>query len=159
MSAIRVVLTLPVLRLGVGPFAIDPLEHLVGAKVSDLLGPLMTGPVTQRRTEAGVLVDVYPLALPEGEGATVPLGGLGELGFFNARGLLVLTVPAAAASWVAARLGAAVVERAEGRSLDGRSRVVALTLRLHPGARAAWPLGGMGEVGVEAAAAGSRRPP
>jgi hypothetical protein len=83
VSAIRVDVTLPVLRIGMGPYTFDPLERLLGAPVEDLLGSLMAGPVVQRRTESGLTLDVYPLALPDGEGATLPLGGLGELGFFN----------------------------------------------------------------------------
>ena len=152
MSAIRVDVTLPVLRLGFGPFQIDPLEQLVGAKVSDLLEPLMTGPLTQRHTTAGVLVDVYPLALPEGEGASVPLGSFGELGFFNERSVLLLTVPALSVPFVVPRLGDSLLGPPErGSSADGRSRVVHLRVKFKPGAKAAFPLGSLGEIGVEAA--------
>jgi hypothetical protein len=151
VSAIRVAVTLPVLRFGVGPFAVDPLERLLGARVSDLLEPLMTGPMVPRRTEAGLLVDVYPLALPDGEGATLPLGRLGDFGIFNMGGVLVLTVPLAAAPLIAPRLGDALVGRSEPTpSLDGRSRVVRLAIRLPVGSRITLPLGSIGEIGVEA---------
>ena len=155
MSArpLRLNLTLPILRIGIGPFTLDPLEQLVGAKVTDLLGALMIGPVGQRRCErSGVNVDVYPLALPDGEGASVPLGHLGELGFFNDTGIVALTVPAATAAWMATRLGDMLVSGPQPvDSVDGRSRVAILRVRLRPGARASFPLGRLGEVGVEAA--------
>lgn len=152
MNAIRVDVTLPVLRLGLGPFVVDPLEQLVGARVSDLLEPLMRGPQTQRRTEAGVLVDVYPLALPDGEGAAIPLGSFGELGFFNDRSVLLLTVPALSAPFVVPRLGDSLLGPPErGMSTDGRSRIVNLRVKLEAGAKAAFPLGSFGEIGIEAA--------
>jgi hypothetical protein len=148
---LRLELSLPCLRLGLGPFSFDPLEQLVGAKISDLLEPLMSGPVTQRRTTAGATIDLYPLALPDGEGAAVPLGAWGELGFANEQGLLLLTLPALSAPFVVPRLGEALVGRPEpALSLDGRHRVVNLRLQLRPGARASFPLGGWGEVGLEA---------
>lgn len=152
MSAIRVDVTLPVLRLGFGPFVVDPLEQLVGARVSDLLEPLMRGPQTQRRTGAGVLVDVYPLALPDGEGAAIPLGNFGELGFFNEHSVLLLTVPALALPFVVPRLDHALLGTPEpALAADGRSRVVNLRVKLEAGAKAAFPLGRFGEIGVEAA--------
>jgi hypothetical protein len=82
-GAIRVNLTVPVTRIGFGPFSIDPLEQLVGAKLSDLLESLLVGPVTRRPSAAGPAVEVYPLALPDGEGASIPLGAWGEVGFYN----------------------------------------------------------------------------
>jgi hypothetical protein len=80
-SAIRVNLTVPVTRIGFGPFSVDPLEQLIGAKLADLLGRLMVGPVTRRPSATGPAVEVYPLALPDGEGASIPLtqwGGAGS---------------------------------------------------------------------------------
>ena len=44
------------------------------------------------------IVDRPPLRLPDGEGASLPLGPFGEFGFYNSRGRLVLTVPRPAAS-------------------------------------------------------------
>lgn len=151
MKPLQLRLTLPCLRLGFGPFAIDPLEQLVGARLSDLLGSLMTGPMLQARSAAGTLVDIYPLAVPDGEGATVPLGRWGEFGVANDNGLLLLTVPATVAPFLAARLGNALERPPEpALALDGRSRVVLLHLRLAKGARATFPLGSLGELGVEA---------
>jgi hypothetical protein len=73
-ASIRINLTLPVLRFGIGPLSIAPVEQFIGMKVSDILSSLMTGPVYRRPSAAGPAVEVYPLALPEGEGASVPLG-------------------------------------------------------------------------------------
>jgi hypothetical protein len=151
VRALHLDLTLPVLRLGMGPFSFDPLEHFLGARLSDLLEPLMRGAVSQKRTDSGALVDLYPLMLPEGEGASVPLGALGELGFFNDSGLLVLTVPALSVPFVVSRLGSAVVRRsAPILASDGRTRLVELGVEWRAGARATFPLGGWGEIGVAA---------
>jgi hypothetical protein len=144
MSVIRVNVVLPVLRLGAGPFTFDPFEQLVGAKISHYLEPLMTGPMTQRRTEDGLLVDVYALALLEGEGASFPMGAT-EVGFFNDGGTLVLTVPVLVAPLVVARLGTALVRppRAVGS-------VVEVPVQLRAGSRVSFPVGRLGEIAVEA---------
>ena len=92
-GAIRVNLTMPVTRIGFGPFSVDPLQEVIGAPLSEILSSLMVRPVFRRPSEAGPAVEVYALALPDGEGAAVPLGQWGEVGFRNARSLLVLTVP------------------------------------------------------------------
>lgn len=150
-EAIRVNLTLPVTRIGFGPFSFDPLEQMIGAPIAELLEPLLAGPVTRRPSAAGAAVEVYPLALPEGEGATIPLGSFGEIGFANERGLLVLTVPWSMAGWLRERLGSAIVRGPEaGTSLDGTARVATAWVRLRPGMRASLPLGALGECGVEA---------
>jgi hypothetical protein len=151
-SAIRVNLTVPVTRMGFGPFSIDPLEQMIGAKLVDLLEPLMIGAVTRRPSVTGPSVEVYPLALPDGEGASIPLAQWGEVGFYNEGGLLALTVPWGMASWLRERLGAAIVRGPEaGVSVDGSARVAKVWVRLRAGMRASVPLGAFGEVGVEAA--------
>lgn len=71
---IRVNLTMPVTRIGFEPFSLHPLEQMIGANLTDVLEPLMVGPVARRPSEAGATVEVYPLELPEGEGASIPLG-------------------------------------------------------------------------------------
>ena len=149
---VRVNLTMPITRFGFGPFSVDPVEQLIGAKLADLLESLMTGPVYQRPSAAGPAVEVYPLALPDGEGATVPLGQFGEIGFAAERGMLVLTVPWGMAGWLRQKFGDAVVRGPEeGLSLDGTARVATAWVRLRPGMRASFALGALGEVGVEAA--------
>jgi hypothetical protein len=149
-GSIRINLTLPVLRFGIGPFSIDPVESFIGAKVSDILESLMTGPVFRRPSVSGPAIEVYPLALPEGEGASVPLGQWGELGFANEGGLLLLTVPLAFSGWVRQRFGDAVVRGpVEGLSQDGTARVARYAVRVKAGMKAAIPLGGLGEIGVE----------
>ena len=111
----------------------------------------MTGPVCQRPSRAGPAVDVYPLAIPDGEGLTLPLGRWGEMGFFNRGGLLVLTVPLPAAPWVQRRLAGAIVRGPDHLlSQDGTARVARFWLRLQPGMSAAFPLGVLGEIGLEA---------
>ena len=150
--AIRFRLVLPVTRLGVGVFSFDPIEQLVGAPIAELLESMMTGPVERRPSAAGAGVDVYPLALPEGEGMAIPLGQFGELGFRNVDQLLELTVPLRAEAWVTAKLGASLVRGPErGLSLDGAARVSRVWIRVGPRVRASVPLGSLGEAGVEAA--------
>ncbi len=148
---LRFDLVLPVLRFGVGIFAIDPVEKLIGAPLSEILSSLMRAPTYQRPSASGTSVEVYPLALPDGEGATVPLGQFGELGFANRSGMLELTVPLRAAGWVEQRLAGAMVEpRRQGLSSDGASIVATYLLRLRPGMTAGVPLGALGELAVEA---------
>lgn len=149
-EAIRINLTLPILRFGLGPFQVDPVEQFVGAKISDILEPLMIGPVFRRPSASGPAVEVYPLALPEGEGVAVPLGQWGDLGFKNERGLLILTVPLGFSGWVRQRFGDAILRGpVEGLSLDGTARVAHFAIRVRAGMKAAIPLGALGEVGVE----------
>lgn len=148
---IRVNLVMPVSRIGFGPFSIDAVAQLIGAPLSEILESLMAGPTYRRPSPVGPAVEVYPLALPDGEGASVPLGAWGEVGFANAGGLLVLTVPLQAGRWVEQRFGQAVVRGPEERlSLDGTARVADYWVRLRAGMRASFPLGALGEVGVEA---------
>jgi hypothetical protein len=149
MTDLRVNLVLPVLRLGAGPFSFDPIAHLVGAPIAELLEPVLAGDPVIRSPQNGPPVEVFPLRLPEGEGASLALGKLGEIGFQNVAGQLVLTVPRAAARWVTSRFGAAVVDGPREVVLEG-SRVACLTVALRSGMRASWPMGVLGEVGLEA---------
>ncbi len=147
---LRFLLLLPVTRMDYGPFSFDPLEKLIGQPVERVLSSLMTGPRTRRAAAGTPGVEVYPLRLPVGEGAAVPLGALGELGFFNERGLLKLTVPAQAGAWLAERLGDALVAGpTDGVGMDRRSRVKIVWVKLRPGFKAGLPITGFGEVGVE----------
>ena len=150
-AEIRINLALPVTRVGFGPFSFDPLEQVIGVPLVEILEPLMTGPTYRRPSATGPAVEVYPLALPDGEGAAVPLGAWGELGFHAEGGLLVLTVPMQGGKWVEQRLAGAIVRGPEqGLSLDRTARVVKYWVRLQSGMRACFPLGALGEVGVEA---------
>ena len=150
-ESIRVLVSVPITRIGVGVFSLDPVEQLLGAPLADLLEPLRVGPVERRPSSSGTAVEVHPLALPEGEGLAIPLGQFGEVALKNDHGLLALTVPAAWGGRLAGRLGTALVRGPEWvRSLDGRSVVVTCWARLRPGMRAAIPLGAMGELGVVA---------
>ncbi len=148
--AIRFNLVLPAAKLGFGPFRFDPIEQMIGAPVADILESLMTGPITQRPSQAGPAVDVFPLALPDGEGLTIPLGRWGELGFRNEHQLLVLTVPLPAASWIQTRLASAIVRGPDHLlSQDRTARVARFWLCLQPGMCASFPLGVLGEIGFE----------
>ena len=150
-ESIRVLVSVPITRIGVGVFSFDPVEQLLGAPLADLLEPLRVGPVERRPSSSGTAVEVHPLALPEGEGLAIPLAQFGEVGLKNDRGLLALTVPAAWSTRLAGRLGTALVRGPErGRSLGGAAEVVTCWARLRPGMRAGLPLGAIGEIGVEA---------
>ncbi|MFT5585862.1 MAG: hypothetical protein ACI9VR_003455, partial [Cognaticolwellia sp.] len=83
-QAVRVNLTMPVTRIGFGPFSFDPVEQMIGPPLVSLLESLMVAPVSRRPSLAGPAVEVYPLALPPGEGATIPLG---QFGFTTVRRL------------------------------------------------------------------------
>ena len=123
----------------------------MGAPLSEILSSLLRADTYKKPSASGTSVEVYPLALPDGEGATVPLGQFGELGFANRAGVLELTVPLRAARWVEQRLAGAMVQpRQDGPSLDGTSTVATYWVRLRPGMRAGFPLGALGEVAVEA---------
>lgn len=150
-ESIRVLVSVPITRIGVGIFSIDPVEQLLGASLADILEPLRVGPIERRPSSSGTAVEVHPLALPEGEGLAIPLGQFGEIGLKNDRGLLALTVPAAWGARLAGRLGTSLVRGPEReRSLDGAAEVVTCWARMRAGMRAALPLGAMGEIGVEA---------
>ncbi len=81
-AAMRINLTVPTTAVRVGPFAFDGLKTLLGVDLGDLLSSLMIGPKYQRPVRGGV-VDVYPLAIPDGEGLTIPIRLFGEIGFYN----------------------------------------------------------------------------
>ncbi len=148
--AIRFLLTVPVTRIGFGPFAFDAFEQLVGCPLADLLEPLRVGPIERRPSASGTAVEVHPLALPEGEGLAIPLGQLGCVGFRNDGGLLELTVPAALAANLGRRLGAALARGpVRGPSPDGSAEVLTCWARLHSGMRAGFHLGVFGRVEIE----------
>ena len=153
-DALRVNLTTPTTTVRLGPFQFDGLKALIGMDFADALAPLMIGPRFQRESGGG-RVDVYPLAIPDGEGLSIPIRLLGEIGFYNDRSILILRVPPAAVDVVAAQL---VHELALGEAKGPRLRetgsgvrVAEFAVRLRPGMRKAVPLGSFGEIGVEAA--------
>ena len=76
-EALCIDVSVPVTRVGVGPFSFDPLEQLLGAPLPELLAPVLVGPVTRRPSRAGPALDVYPLALPDGASLLLPLGPWG----------------------------------------------------------------------------------
>ncbi len=152
-DALRVNLTVPTTAVRLGPFAFDGLKALLGVDLGDVLAPLMVGARHQRAVVGGV-VDVYPLAIPDGEGLEVPVKLLGALGFYNLHGLLVLVVPPAVAEAVREQLAGEIADgTAAGprfRESEGGGIVAEFAVRLRAGMRKAVPLGSWGEVGVEA---------
>ena len=154
-SALRVNLTVPTTSVRLGPFQFDGLQALVGVPLAELLSPLLRDRVFQRTAETGGVLDVYPLAIPDGEGLSIPVKLLGEVGFRNLKGLLVLVVPAAVAELVRERLGAELATKhAAGPGFvtgAGGGLVAEFAVRLRPGMRKAVPVGTLGEFGVEAA--------
>lgn len=110
----------------------------------------MSGPVVVRPSSTGPAIEVYPLRLQQGEGASIALGQLGELSVANDRGRLALTVPFLAGRWLALHLGDAVVEGPIPGVTQAGARIVGFVVALRRGMRATWPLGALGEVGIEA---------
>ena len=55
-DAVRVNLTMPVTRIGFGPFSFDPVEQMIGAPLTEILSSLMAGPVTRRPSATGATV-------------------------------------------------------------------------------------------------------
>ena len=53
-----------------GAFRNDPLKALLGVDLADILSPMMVGPKFQRPVLGGA-IDVYPLAIPDGEGLSI----------------------------------------------------------------------------------------
>jgi hypothetical protein len=100
---------------------------LLGVDLGDVLAPLKVGARYQRAVLGGV-VDVYPLAIPDGEGLEVPVKLLGALGFYNLHGLLVLVVPPAVAEAVREQLAGEIAASGRGRGSARRC--------VRPGARA-----------------------
>ena len=153
-TAVRVNLTAPTTAVRIGPFSFDGLKALLGVDLAEVLSPLMIAPKFQRPIPGGV-VEVYPLAIPDGEGLTIPVKIFGGIGFRNLRGALVLQVPPAAVDLVRVQLAA---ELAAGEALGPQhysngagGTVTEFAVRMRPGMRKAIPLGNFGELGVEAA--------
>ena len=148
--ALRVNRTVPTTQVRLGPFAFDGLKALLGVDLADMLALLMIGPKSQRPVLGGV-VDVHPLAIPDGEGHSVPIQLLGEIGLKNLRSLLVLVVPIAAMDVVTPQLASEIAtgDAAGPRVRVGSSggHVAEYAVRLKPGMRKAVPLGAFGELG------------
>jgi hypothetical protein len=149
MTDIRLDLTVPVLSFGFGVFKVDPIVSLLGCSIEDIVESLLVAPVYRQAFGSGP-VDVYPLALPDGEGASIPLGRFGHAGFQNAGGLLVLHLPRALRSVVERRTVGMLEGVVEDVRFDG-SPSIRVPLRLRPGMGVRVPLGGLGEVGLHAA--------
>lgn len=153
-TALRVNLTAPTTAVRIGPFSFDGLKALLGVDLAEVLSSMMIAPKFQRPVLGGV-IDVFPLAIPDGEGLTIPVKFLGGVGFYNLAGVLVLQVPPAAVDLVKAQLAAEIAAgEAAGPRLNHNGAggtVTEFAVRLRRGMRKAIPLGSLGEIGVEAA--------
>lgn len=123
-AAIRLDLLVP--RMGFISLAKMPLPG--GTSLAYILEPLCPAPCDQVR-EGLQSWDRFPLRLDVDQGLEIPTPG-GPLGFFNARGLLQVTLPGAIASLLDAWKPYEVQRRTVGHSVQG-------TYRVAPGLRGA----------------------
>ena len=154
-GALRFNLSLPSTRIRLGPIVIDGLEALLGVSLPQILDPLMPAPRYTRQNAQGAEVEVYPLAIPDGEGLSVPIKSIGELGFRNYKSYLILILPPGLAEVMREQLAEDIAaKRAAGprpaRGANG-GLVVEFAIALRPGMKKVIPLGQYGELGVEAA--------
>lgn len=152
-QTVNVNLLVPAVTVKLGFFELDPIKHTLGVSLEEVLSSLLLGPVERIPSPSGRgLVDVYRLGLPEGEGISIPLGNMGELGFWNEKGVLELTVPYQLGQSVMDRMREHVVEPAQTvRGSDGVTWCARITVRLRPGAATSLQVGGLGEIGLVAA--------
>jgi hypothetical protein len=92
-DALRIDIVLPDTRVGLGPLKVDVLEQITGVSIAGHLRPLLRAPSYGRSSAGGGPVVVYPVGIPEGEGLSVPIPVVGDVGFRSYRGYLVLIVP------------------------------------------------------------------
>ena len=152
-QTVNVNLLVPAVSVKLGFFEIDPIKHVLGVSLEEALSSLLLGPVERMPSPSGRgLVDVYRLGLPEGEGISIPLGNMGELGFWNENGVLELTVPYQFGQSVMDRLREHVVGPAQTvRGSDGVTWCARVAVRLRPGAASSLQIGRLGEIGLVAA--------
>lgn len=143
-------LLVPVTRIGVGAFSFDMLDEVLGRPLEGLLSPVMCGPVEIRNVGGGMGVRSFPLRLASGVGTGLNLGKTGEILLHNDGGRLRIAVPWLAGGWLSQRLGAWLERGPEAMpSSDGRSTLAVVWVKVGSGLRAAVPIPGIGEVGVE----------
>lgn len=148
MADIRIDLSVPVMTFGVGPFQFDPVATFLGCSFEDIVESLMVAPSFQRPGPTGGVVDIFPLALPDGEGAAIPLGRFGAAAFENRGGELVLHLPRGLRAVILPRVQSLLV-RPPIVTATPHGEAVEVALRLRPGLTFRLPLGGLGELGVE----------
>ena len=142
-------LLLPVTEVGVGPFKVDLLDRLLGQPLGDILQPALRAPMF-RRSRGPSDVNVFPLFLPPGDGVSLGLGILGDIGFTNDGGYLRIIAPASARGWLRERLAPWLVRGPEVvKSLDEKGWVALAWIRLEPGMYSSIPIERLGEVGLE----------
>ena len=151
-QTVNVNLLVPAVTVKLGFLKIDPIKHVLGMSLEEVLSTLLLGPVERMPSPNGRgLVDVYRLGLPEGEGISIPLGNLGELGFWNEKGVLELTVPHQFGQSVVDRMREHVVGPPQTvRGSDGVTWCARVAVKLRPGAASSIRIGSLGEIGVVA---------
>lgn len=125
-------------------FGVDPIVAFLGEPLEDVLASVMRRPqpYLRRDERTGAVSEVFPLFLPDGEGASVDLGAVGELGFYNDHGVLVLTLPAI--------LGRQAARQLKGSILDcPRKGIVKLRVEIRAGMRTSLSIGPLGELAIE----------
>ena len=135
MADLRLRLVLPVFRMG--PVTIDPIKAVLGQSVCDIFGPLITA---VRDTADGQQLDVR---LPNQVGANVPLGVIGEAGFRNESGRLILSMPRFIAGQTERALSPYVVARQLGPN-----GLEELAVELPPGRPIELPLGSLATITI-----------
>jgi hypothetical protein len=140
---IRVRLTLPDTSITVAGLSVDLFAHMTGMSIDTLLSSLLYAPV--ERELLPVRCVTYPVEIPEGEGAALPVGSYGELGFLNNQGRLLLTVPRLVWPGVRDAFGDAVESARE----IGSPPSVQARIFLRPGMKRRANIGTFGVIGIE----------
>ena len=152
-DALRIDIVLPDTRVGLGPLKVDVLEQVTGVSIAAHLRPLLRAPSFSRTSAGGGPVVVYPVGIPQGEGLSVPIPVVGDVGFRNYRGWLVLIVPGGLAAEVERALADLREQKLASASRPGRGAdgavVAEFAIVPKAGMKKSFSLGSGGEVGVE----------
>ena len=148
-APLRFHLLVPGAKLSFGPLSFDPLAAAIGRPLEDVLRPLLASVPFERQGHSGQLFRAYPLALPPGVGASIPLALLGEVGVANESGILKLTAPAALSGWLAG-LSYRLHGPIPATGVNGVP-VTAVWLRVPAGQSISVPIGVLGSLVLEAA--------
>lgn len=143
-------LVVPRTKVSLGAFVFDPVAQLLGRPLREILEPICAAPPTERNTNLGIH-DVFRISVPPRDSVSVSFGTLGELGLGNQDGLLVITVPSAAALLLRPQLQHKLVKDEVVPKRGSLVEVSRLTCKLTRGDRVGIPLGRAGELGVEVA--------
>jgi hypothetical protein len=129
---LRLELRVPALQLLPG-IQLDPLQAFTGRSLAELLTAVLEGPPWTQQNQT-----CYHIALADGVGLSLPLGGFGEVGLHHAAGQIQVTAPALAAMFLQSlphQVGGPEIVPAPG------ARLSRYTLALPVGAAVRLPLG------------------